>query len=184
MLQYISASRPTETAAPNQAHRNRRTVANTIVFVLGIVSVGGGYKSNSKLVTVCGIFVTLWSFTSFLLTQGHTKERDPENPHEEQTQAPSLTHYPSQQLRAIPASDPFIPVWDPVDLAASEPTPESVLLTRDGTGLKAARAKARRMLRVSNLGSPSDPEDLPDWMEDVIVEPFWEGDADGEDGGA
>ncbi|KAF9023632.1 hypothetical protein BDP27DRAFT_1438455 [Rhodocollybia butyracea] len=180
------AGRLTETAAPNQAHRNRRTIAgwssNTIVFVLGIVSVGGGYKSNSKLVTVCGIFATLWSFISFLLTQGHTKERDPENLQEEQTQVQSPTHYPPQQLRAIPASNPSISVWDPVDLIGSEFDLEPVLFAREGTGLEVARPKARRLLHVSNPGSP-EPDDLPDWMQTVRVAPFWESEGDGEGGG-
>ncbi|KAF9023631.1 hypothetical protein BDP27DRAFT_1352652 [Rhodocollybia butyracea] len=163
MLQSISAVRPAG------------WWSNTILFVLGIVSVGGGYRSNLKLVTVCGVFATLWSFISFILSRGHTKERDPGNPPEEQTQVQSPT------LHAIPTYDPFISAWDPVDFTGSQPTPESVLFTREGTGLE-VRPQARRILRVSNPGSP-EPGDLPDWMEAVKIEPFWEG-SDGERGGA
>ncbi|KAE9404366.1 hypothetical protein BT96DRAFT_935732 [Gymnopus androsaceus JB14] len=42
---------------------------NTISFGLGVISTIAGYKSNSLLVTVCGVVAILGSFLSFLLTQ-------------------------------------------------------------------------------------------------------------------
>ncbi|KAE9401002.1 hypothetical protein BT96DRAFT_1018479 [Gymnopus androsaceus JB14] len=135
--------------------------SNTIVFVLGMVSAVGGYKSNSKLITACGLLATFWSFVSFLLTQVevHAKERDQQGhdiPNVIQSPEPSRVVVDLEQ--GSTALDPF---FQDADAAITILEPSSTF-AGDSTGVRTGGT--RRIFYTSNVGSP-EPDDLPDWIE-------------------